>query len=121
MVNVTNGANVYVGLRPLELLLCHVWLTPPAPSWLEGPSGLEGLALFGPPARMMFVAASVPAGRSGPRRRAKAISLLEPTIGFEPMTSPLPRVCSANWAMWADRPRFAPQPSAGAAQRSTIV
>ncbi len=30
---------------------------------------------------------------------------MEPTTGFEPVTSPLPRKCSTNWATWADTTR----------------
>ena len=36
VVNVADGADVDVRLRPLEFLLGHVLATPPAPSWLEG-------------------------------------------------------------------------------------
>jgi hypothetical protein len=68
VVDVADRADVHVRLGALELLLGHVTVLTPS----SGAAGPQGLACREEPAGV------------------------EPTIGLEPMTSSLPRKCSAG-------------------------
>ena len=81
VVDVTDRADVDVRLRPLELLLRHV-------------SAYSRLS--------MLLAAAAPPRVVGPLAGRRVViepiatAMMEPTIGLEPMTSSLPRKCSAS-------------------------
>jgi hypothetical protein len=84
VVDMTDGANVYVRLGPIEFLFCHV----------SGTSRSR-YALY--PKTKFFIATTV-ADSDLPTvaRTATSRARLEPMTRIELVTSSLPRTCSAN-------------------------